>query len=410
MPSTKKVVFVTTEFPALSQTFVELQIIEALKLGYDVHILTDQKNTISSSSLPALNKEYNLLERTVQFQKFRISNKLISIARTLTFTGKVPKSFFLTFNPLVYGLDGLKAILFYGLLKYRQYLNFDIYHVQFGTNIFPLANLKKYDLIKGQIITTFHGQDAHFDQSNFGKKKRSYKLLFDIVHFATYNTSYLANQIRTLGCPQNKMFHMPMCVNTDYFKPIVKQKHNVFRLISVGRLVKWKGHEFGVLASKILKELGYTFTYEIIGEGPEFDKLTTLIQSLNLEKEVQLLGRKDQAFIRGRFEKADLYIMTSTHDSSGRRETQGVVTAEAQSCGIPVCAFKSGGVPYTILENETGFLCEEGDYNSLADIIVRFIEDPQLLKEFSIRARSYIEKHYSLNKLRENIDLLYTSC
>jgi colanic acid/amylovoran biosynthesis glycosyltransferase len=172
-------------------------------------------------------------------------------------------------------------------------------------------------------------------------------------------------------------------------------------------LIKWKGHAYGIKAVSLLVKKGYNISYIIIGEGEEKTNLKNLIKSLNLEKNVVLTGAKDQQFIRDHLQQSDIFLMTSTHDETGRRETQGVVTGEAQACGLPVCAFNSGGVPYTMVDGETGFLSEEKDIKGMADNIEKLIVNQELRKKMSNNARNFVVEHYSLKSSAAKMQNIY---
>ena len=99
--------------------------------------------------------------------------------------------------------------------------------------------------------------------------------------------------------------------------------------------------------------------------------------------------------------------MTSTFDECGRRETQGLVTAEAQACGLPVVAFRSGGVPYTIEEAKTGFLAEEKNVTEFTQHLRKLCIDEPLRKEMGQNARKYVEDNFCLNKSAQKQISLY---
>ena len=99
--------------------------------------------------------------------------------------------------------------------------------------------------------------------------------------------------------------------------------------------------------------------------------------------------------------------MTSVYDKIGRRETQGVVTAEAQACGLPVVAFRSGGVPYTIEEGKTGFLAEEKNVLEFTQHLRKLCIDEPLRKKMGQNARKFIEDNFCLSKLAQKQISLY---
>ena len=293
-------------------------------------------------------------------------------------------------------------------MSIHPFLDADIFHVQFGVYAEPLVRLKKNNLLKGKIVTTFHGFDVHYTDNTFRDVKKRYQDLFIYGTAFTCNTKYLAEQLIQLGCPQNKLEIVPMGIDVNYFKPVsIKKNTEKIKLVSVGRLIKWKGHAYGIKAIAGIVKRGYKVTYTIIGEGEERENLEQLIKELKLEKTVILAGARDQQFIKESMQQADIFLMTSTHDETGRRETQGVVTGEAQACGLPVVAFNSGGVPYTMIDGETGFLSKENDYSCMAENIEKLITNQDMRMQMSKKAREFIVSHYSLEKSAEKMQRVY---
>ncbi|MDK2771719.1 MAG: glycosyltransferase, partial [Flavobacterium sp.] len=116
---------------------------------------------------------------------------------------------------------------------------------------------------------------------------------------------------------------------------------------------------------------------------------------LNILDVVSLLGIKTQDYIKEIFKTIYIFLMYSIKDSTGREETQGVVSAEAQAMGLPVVAFNSGGVPYTIKENETGFLIEQKNIEKYAEAIAFLIDNPEVYEKMSLQAPKFIENNLS---------------
>jgi colanic acid/amylovoran biosynthesis glycosyltransferase len=407
--SNKRIAIITRQFPTPSETFVVHQVIDAIELGYDVGIFVKEKGELSESTQREEIEQYHLMEKTVVLEDYRPSNDFFSYwkAFQLLFKG-VPLNFYKTFNPLVYGTLGLKGVLFYGLLRLRSALDYDIYHIQFGTNSFPLPQLKEFGLLKGNLVATFHGIDAHFTEQSLNEKKRSYALLFKNSKRITVNTKYLGDKVKKLGCLEEKIEVVHMGVDTQYFTPLKKTRKALsFHLISVGRLLPIKGHKWGIKAVSLLKKWGYKVKYSIVGEGNEYENLKNLVSTLKLEKEVFLLGQRNQNEVKELLQKADAFLMTSSVDGQGRREAQGVVTLEAQACGLPVVAFRSGGIPFTLEENETGFLSDEEDFEDMARNIEKMMLNDGLLEEMSSKARLFVEKMFSNEKNKAQMATIY---
>ena len=168
-----------------------------------------------------------------------------------------------------------------------------------------------------------------------------------------------------------------------------------------------KGHDLGIQAISNLVKEGLNLEYLIIGDGPELGNLQKLAEGLNLKSNVRLLGFKNQSEIKKYLQKSDIFLMTSVYDETGRRETQGVATGEAQACGLPVVAFRSGGVPYTIEEGTTGFLAEEKNLNEFTHHLRKLCTDKALRKKMGQNARIFIEANFSNTELSKKQLSLY---
>ncbi len=81
-------------------------------------------------------------------------------------------------------------------------------------------------------------------------------------------------------------------------------------------------------------------------------------------KNIGLLGAMPYETMRPMVQQAGVYLATA-------RETFGIGTLEALASGVPVAGWRYGGQEEIILEGETGYLVEYGDYDGLAAAIRR---------------------------------------
>ena len=120
-----------------------------------------------------------------------------------------------------------------------------------------------------------------------------------------------------------------------------------------------------------------------------------------------LVGAKNQNDVKTLLDCNHIFLMSSITDSKNRAEAQGLVNAEAQAMGLPVVAFRSGGVPYTILENETGFLVNEKDIEAYANTIIKLFDDYSLYKTMSLAAKHFVIKNFDRDKISIELLKLY---
>ncbi len=396
-------------FPSTSQTFITLQAKLALELGYDVRILVDKKNGIADTSQAEIIQQYGLLDRTFQLVRIDPAGKWGRLKAIVKIIAKgIPWKLFTTLNYFKYGREGLKGKYLFQYESVRGFIDADIIHIQFGVYKFPFDELKALGVIKGKLITTFHGFDAHYTKSDLADWKLYYKGLFICGSLFTANSNYLGEKLIEMGCPPQRLKIIPMPIDTDYFIPSTCPVENEsIHMLSVGRLIKLKGHEFGIHAIHGLRAKGYAIKHTIIGSGEEMNPLKKLIAELGLEDVVTIEGNRTQAEVLQAMRASDIYLMTSTCDASGRREAQGVVVGEAQACGLPIVAFRSGGIPSMICEGETGLLIAENDVEQMIEKLEVLIQDPELRKRMGTAARSFVEKNFSLRSIHRTWEEVY---
>lgn len=406
----KTICFVVPAFPKPTQTFVLQQVLAAKSLGYNVKILTKRIENIAGSTQEKLIFQNQILENVIT-EKYSIpKNKILRCTNAVLLIAKN----FRIWKTLIKTEKNCKEkflVLPFKISFYKGLKNIDVFHIQFAVAGVNLAKMKGVGLIKARFVTTFHGYDAHYstlEQKN--ELKIRYKQLLNLSEYITVNTPYLAAQVEKLGNISNKLHIIPMGIAVDFFKNKPKvgalQTEKV-KLISIGRLIEFKGFTYAIQAVKLLVNLGYNVEYTIIGEGVLKSSLETLISKLNLEKHVFLVGKKTQEEIKNNFNKHHIFLMSSVIDSTGRGETQGVVTAEAQAAGLPIVAFNCAGIPYTIANQVTGLLVPEKNINKYAEAIAALINNPDKYRKMSQAAVQYSKNNFSNSIMGQRFAELY---
>lgn len=408
MKKNRKICFVVGAFPQPTETFVINQIIGAINAGYEVNVLTHRLAREGVSTQIDLLQEYNLFDRISVVKYSTGKNVFVRFWKTLYYLLVYIKYIV---KPRKMSLKNRLLRLPFKLHFYNQFRQIDCFHIQFGVFAHDIADMKLYGLLKSNMVVTFHGYDAHFKDELLKNQLRvKYKTVFTMADHVTVNTLFLHDKLIQLNCEKSKLKVIPMGVNVDFFKNTLKRDilpNERINLISVGRLIPFKGHEYGIEVIKVLKEKGYKVHYTIIGSGGLKEYLEQKIIDLNLQKEITLAGKRSQNEIKHYFEGNHIFLMTSVPDNELREETQGVVTAEAQASGLPVVGFNSGGVPFTLIDGETGYLTALYDVDTFAQNVAYLIDNPTLYREVSNKARIFAEENFSIEQMITSFTKLY---
>lgn len=404
----RRILFKMRQFPHLSETFILAQIVTALKADLEVRILVSEILNFEASTHLELLEKYNIRERLI-LENYNIPKN--RFARFFN-AGLIVFRQFRQFRQLIGFLklkNKLSLTWIYQFHFYFQFKDYDFIHVQYGTNIHPVDILKREGVIKSRLIVSFHGHDAFFPINGFINNNGYYNHLFRGDNLIIANTAYLAKKLKELGCSETNLEIIPVGVDTDYFKVETgKDIGGPVKFINVGRLDKVKGQTYAIEFIKKMKERDLNVELTIIGDGAEKEHLINLIDKYELDNAVFLVGRKSQTEVRNYLKESDIYILTAVPLQDGRRETQGLATLEAASSGLPILAFDSGGVRYTVLNNETGYLCSEYDLECLLEKGT-FLMDKDLRVQMGRNGRKFVEQHFSQKKIDRIWQKIYNS-
>lgn len=233
-----------------------------------------------------------------------------------------------------------------------------------------------------------------FGSGNF-MKKTAYKVGINLLYKRAEKVILQCNDMRAnfaidFNIAQDKLVTIYNPVDVDYIiKKSEEQIGDIFidenhlNLISVGRLSNEKDYPTLIQAIKILKEQNYlpNIKLNIIGDGPNKGSLQELIEKLNLAKDVNLVGFKDNPYKYIR--RSHIFVLSSKIEGFPN------VLLEALVCGIKVVSTDCETGPKEILlNNKYGHLCEVGNPKVLAETIIKSYNHANIsgnrYKDFSI--------------------------
>ena len=136
-------------------------------------------------------------------------------------------------------------------------------------------------------------------------------------------------------------------------------------LLSVGHLIKRKGHDLVIKALVSLPE----YQLKIIGVGEEELALKSLAKELGVESRVQFVGAIPQEELCQYYGAADALILASS------REGWANVLLESMACGTPVVATPVWGTPEVVASPEAGVLSQDRSADALRDAVKNLFSD-----------------------------------
>jgi len=271
----------------------------------------------------------------------------------------------------------------------------DHVHVHFANRAAHTALFLK-EISGISFSVTAHGQD-------FMKDLGSDDLLREIcaaAEFVAAETDYSRDLLRQ-RCPDSaaKIHRVYNGIDLERFPaPGPVNSNSTPRIVSVGRLVAFKGFADLIDACAELARHGVNFACEIIGDGPLRDRLQTKIKQLDLSSRVNLLGSLSQKVVLEKLQAADVFALASTTDDKGATDVFPTVILEAMASARPVVSTRLAGIPELVMDGQTGILVSPGDSTALAQPLEQLICDPQLRLRYGRAGRSRIEQHFRIEQ------------
>jgi len=407
LSSKEIIVFKVPDFPRVSETFILNQILRAIDFGYDVRIMVRRLLESNSCNKEVVESHSYLFDKIV-VEDFGVPKR--KCKRLIVWLKLILLNLKHVFNIHLYYKQKERFSLtwLFEWNFFKQYENVKLFHVQYGTNQYPLTHLKAAGY-KPKLICSFHGHDAFFPISGYIENNGYYNGLFQEFDKIISNTQYLGNQLLSLGCPVDKLLQIPVTVNTDKFKPLQISKKNLkFTLITVGRLHRSKGQIFLLKAIKEIIKEGLCIKLIVIGSGPELEELKSYTDSNELTRCVHFTGAKSAKEIIELLTKSHLFVFTPITLENGWAESQGLAISEAMACGLPVVAFDTGGVRYTF-DYKSGYLVKEKDVEDLVQKIILLFRNRELLEEMSINSRDFVIRNYSNKVVEKKWEIIYAN-
>ncbi len=201
--------------------------------------------------------------------------------------------------------------------------------------------------------------------------------------------------LKEIGIKENKLKYIAWgCwgVNITEFKPNSQNKKDN-TIIFVGRLDGSKGEEYLLNAFVLFHDKYPEIKLIIIGEGPNKDKLKSIIEKYSLNDNVELKGSVKNKDLPHYFQKALFAVMPSV-TLKRWAEQVGMVNIQAMACATPVISTYSGAIPEYVPDGQGGILVPERDERELANAMIKLQEDSTLRKMMGKFARKYVEKNF----------------
>ena len=279
----------------------------------------------------------------------------------------------------------------------------DIVHVHWPNPIAVLAYLASGH--KGRLVVTYHSDTvrqkvlgALFEPCLSAALRRSSAIIATSPDYRQ-TSPFLAGH-------RDRCHVIPYGIALEQFEQCdqvaaaeLRRKYGDRLVISVGRLVYYKGFEYLIRAMGQIRG-----KLVIIGDGPLRGKLQELAVGLGVADKVIFAGEIQNEQVVPYYHAADVFALASI----ARSEAFGIVQIEAMAAGRPVVNTKlDSGVPFVSLHEQTGLTVPPANPDALASAINRLLDDHELRRSLGNAGRLRARQEFSIDAMTTRTLALY---
>lgn len=162
-------------------------------------------------------------------------------------------------------------------------------------------------------------------------------------------------------------------------------------IVGIGTLLPVKRWDRLLRVARTLRQRGYNFLVQIVGDGPLRASLLQEAHRLGITNCIEFLGYRDDI--------PDILARATFVSHTAESEGCPNVVMEAMACGRAVVAMDVGDMSSLVEDGTTGFVVAPGDEAQLAQCMATLIADHDLCRRMGEAGRLRAEHEFGLERL-----------
>ncbi len=308
------------------------------------------------------------------------------------------------------GLASSGAFLYASLIskvrKWHRSQRIDLIHAHAALPCGHAAVLLSREL-KIPCVVTVHGLDVFFDNQVRGYAGQWCRRVAQFVYGSASRviciSDKVANKLVDGAAGRVNTRRVYNGVEPEMFFPApIDSLSNT--ILSVGNLIPIKGHELLLRALATILPHYPQFSCEIIGDGPERNRLTRLAADCNIAGQVRFLGRQSREQVANAMRRCVLFALPS------RYEGLGCVYLEAMCSEKPAIACRGQGIDEIIRHGSNGWLIDPGNLQQLIAALAILLQNLTLRRQMGEAARRTILQNLTSAHQATQLAAVYREC
>jgi colanic acid/amylovoran biosynthesis glycosyltransferase len=391
-----EIAYLTSEYPAVSHTFIKREVTALRRRGVSVHTFSVRRGTQESATAPAsadTDTTFTVLDQ--------------SIAR---FAGSHLRTFFRSpgryLRTALFALHhrppGLKALL----LSFAYFAEAGVLadeirrrsiqhlHTHFA-NAGATVGLLSARLAGTTWSFVVHGPSETDYPAGYllGEKVIAADMVVCVSWFGH------SQAMRLVDSNHWGKFRLVRCgLPFDALPQPVLEGRNPSMIICVGRLCADKAQAGLLKAFAKVRDRFPKAELVLVGDGPSRPELEELAQSLGIADATVFRGRLPEQETLAEISRAGMMVLPSFW------EGLPVALMEAMALGIPVITSRIAGVPELVHDGDNGLLFAPANWSELAAAMAKLLDDPALGSRLASAARIAVERQHDIQQSASFLD------
>ncbi|OGZ47228.1 MAG: hypothetical protein A3J54_01320 [Candidatus Ryanbacteria bacterium RIFCSPHIGHO2_02_FULL_45_13b] len=219
-------------------------------------------------------------------------------------------------------------------------------------------------------------------------------------------STYLKSVVERWGIPSERIAVIPNAISLPATIFTKEEARGIlgldgFLLVTVGRLVPWKGFRMLVELMPDLITIIPNAKLIVIGSGPEEETLKIISHNLNASVVFTGAMLKDQLFQY--LAAADVCCLNTSYEGFSHQ------LVEALAVGVPVITTSAGGNKEVVRDGENALVAEYNNPKSWKGCVLRLYEDRELRDKLSQKNNGVIECYSIGNMIQKTESIILNS-
>ena len=265
------------------------------------------------------------------------------------------------------------------------------------------------------IVCTLQGEDLFLDGLQDPYRTEALNLIREhLPHvdlFLSVSEYYARFMPGYMGIPAEKIHVVPLGINPKGFELREPNRNGLITIGFLGRVAPEKGLHVLVEAYRLMRESGELPNARLEAAGymaadckPYLEKIQQRLKDAQLGSEFHYHGVIDRAEKIAFLRKLDVMSLPATYD-----EPKGVSLLEAMACGVPLVQPRRGAFTEIVETTGGGLLVQPDDPKSLAEGILRVVNNKALAEELSANGFHGVREHYTAAHMADRVLEAYES-